>query len=159
MKQTGIGAVQLREVYHDWLGPTAEANAEQKAAILRGDIGVPSGSRLMVEIDTIPKTLPAGELALWPVWTVELSRDGVLIATDTFTEANQEADPPFEGEVGRVQSPHREGGVWLRSRGHRWIFIGPVVEEASALTFRATAGAWEAEPLVIPLVSRPSRPD
>lgn len=157
-EQTGIDGPHLAAVYHDWMRgseaegkPKGEASLAELIAIRDGESPLPAGSRLIIDLHSIPEKLRPEDVAAWPEWRVVLREqriDGAVLGADTLT-----VDAP-EGSIVRVQAPDRPAGVWQRSLGYRLILIGPEPAQPCALEISATVGSWHAGPLVIPWCSR-----
>lgn len=145
------GKVKDGEKNHDGTPKDGEANFEEKQKVLKGEIPLPSESRIMLDLNNMPHD---SEPVYWPTWTFKLyTRDGQLMSVDTIV-GKDGSKGQDEGEFVRVQAAERPSGVWQRSRGYRGIFIlGGTDFNKGKLEVTAEVGGILGDTLTFPVVS------
>jgi hypothetical protein len=156
MTQQGLAGPNLAKIFHDWMKgnpdegiPKGESSTQELFDVLEGRSPLPSGARMILDVEPQPRGLAREDVQPFPAWHVKLlSESGVTLADDTLTK-----DEP-EGQACRIQAPEREQGVYMRSQGYRIILIGPETSERASLELHCTLGDMISDTLTIPWVAR-----
>lgn len=152
-KMTSLEGVSWATAYHDYFKgdpvdnrQKGETSYAEMDAISSGRVPLPSGCRLIFDVDNMPH---GSDVLYWPTWYLDIYDKDTLVTTVTLNNETPEND------IARIQGKDTPSSVWTRSSGYRLICVYEGVDYISTLRVRAEVGGIKSDnEFIFPKVSK-----